>query len=251
MNGAAFWFGGSGRGGYPDVSKFHPAGSKLGGAYGKIEWGKVIPPNFTVQYASHMSYYESGNHDLYFLNKLDWGKLTEIGDYNFTAQSRFIYRGSTNELILPELTKIGSNCFNKDTYFFSDILKKITCPKLVSIGNSCFRDMTFNPYLIFIADELKTVGSYSFCNLKNFSNDKFYGFNINFPKLESIDANSLRSLNPINNIDLIALRDFRENVLTQITPANGAFGYGSNLSPSLLDVLKTRLPAISRWVKRN
>lgn len=250
MNGAAFWFGGSGRGGYPDVSKFHPAGSKLGGAYGKIEWGKVIPPNFTVQYASHMSYYESGNHDLYFLNKLDWGKLTEIGDYNFTAQSRFIYRGSTNELILPELTKIGSNCFNKDTYFFSDLLKKITCPKLISIGNSCFRNMSFSPYLMLIADELKTVGSYSFCSLRNFYNDKFYSQNIAFPKLESIGTNSFRDLNPVYNIDLVALRDFGENALTQITPASGAFGYGSNLSSSLLDELKRRLPNMSRWVKR-
>ena len=248
MNGAAFWFGGSGRGGYPDVSKFHPACSKLGGTYGKIEWGKVIPPNFTVQYASHMSYYESGNHNLYFLNKLDWNKLTEIGDYNFTNQNRLRYLDA-NELVLPELIKIGSNCFNADNSFFNG-LRKLTCPKLISVGNSCFRSMTFNPFLFFFANELETVGSYSFCNLINFSNDRYYGFNINFPKLRSIGANSFCSLNPIGSIDLVSLREFGENTLTQLTPARGVFGYGSDLSPSLLDVLKKRLSTMSHWVQR-
>lgn len=251
MNGAAFWFGGSGGRGYPDVSKFHRAGSKLGGTYGKIEWGKIIPPNFTVQYASHMSHYETGNHDLYFLNKLDWGKLTEIGDRNFTSENRFVYTGNDKRLILPELTKIGSYCFESDTYFFSDILREIVAPKLTSVGNNSFKNLRISPYFLLLADELKQVGAFSFNNLRKFSSDKYYGDNLRFPKLESIGANSFRNLDPVNNIDLVALKEIGVGALTQITPADSSFGYGAHISPSLLDELKRRLPNMKHWVIRN
>lgn len=250
MNGAAFWFGGSGRGGYPDVSKFHPAGSKLGGTYGKIEWGKVIPPNFTVQYASHMSYYETASHNLYFLNKLDWNKLTEIGDLNFTSENRFVYMGNNKRLILPELTKIGSNCFTGDTYFFKDILKEIEAPKLTLIGNNSFTSLRIPSYFQFYADELKQVGIRSFTNLRNFASDKYYGNNLIFPKLESIGSLSFRDLSPVNNIELISLKTIGNATFTQIMPANGSFGYGENTPSSVVDELKRRLPTISRWVER-